>query len=346
MNKFDFSEDQKEKMGIWRVANISTKEHGTQSKNRKTGESVYHSHIIPKTKWIETVWKDIRKDLSDYLENPEIGVKAHTGTHNLLSSWVVCANLYFILRNNESLKQLMLKFLQEKVSNQIVEIIDIQLEFAFPEGDKLHPSFLLGEKDGSRGSGQTSPDVAFKVKTINGDGIILTECKYTEHSFYSCSARKIDNESTRINNPDPDRCMKQVKDCDYSSVCHQSVWGRKYLSLLKISEFGKTKLGRCPAATAGYQLLRQQALAEGIAQNGRYNFVASTVAFDIRNADLKGCLRTTGIDDFQTGWGKLFAGKSIFKTWTHQEWVQFVRDNQVNGEFNEWLGYLNKRYGY
>jgi hypothetical protein len=240
----------------------------------------------------------------------------------------------------------MLEFLKRHVSDQITEITDVELEFAFPKEDELHPAKLLGEMDGSRGSGQTSPDVAFKVKTIDGDGLILTECKYTEHSFYGCSARKIDKESKRINNPDPDRCMIRVKERDYSSVCHQTVWGRKYLSLLEISEFGISKLERCPAATAGYQLLRQQALAEGIAQNGRYTFVASTVAFDNRNAVLKGCLSTTGIDGFQTGWGKLFAGKAIFKTWTHQDWVQFVSDNQVNGEFREWLGYLNERYGY
>lgn len=346
MSKIDFSADQKEKMKIWREANISTKEHGTQSKNRKTGEPIYHSHIIPKNNWKETIWDGIRDELVNYIDNPELKVQAHIGTHNLVSSWILAANLYFPVKKSDSLKKLSLSFLQQYVSSKITELVNVELEFAFPKGDILHPAKLLGEMDGSRGSGQTSPDVAFEVKTIDGDGLILTECKYTEHSFYGCSARKIDKESTRINNPDPNRCMKRVKDCDYSSVCHQTVWGRKYLSLLEISEFGKSKLERCPAATGGYQLLRQHALAEGIAQSGRYTFVASTVAFDNRNADLKGCLRTTGIDDFQTGWGKLFAGKAIFKTWTHQEWVQFVRDNQVNGDFNEWLGYLNERYGY
>lgn len=339
MSKFDFSEDQKKKMVIWRKDQISSSENGFQ--NGKNYE-----HIIPKDLWKETLWSGIKKDseLTKYLRDNNI--QAHTGTHNLVSSWVNCANLYFPIHENIPLQHLMLMFLKERISDQIIEIIDVQLEFAFPVGDKLHPSELLGEMDGSRGSGQTSPDLAFKVKTIEGDGIILTECKYTEHSFYGCSARKIDNESTRINNPDPLRCMKRVKDCDYSSVCHQAVWGRKYLSLLKISEFGKSKLERCPAATSGYQLLRQQALAEGIAKSERYLLVASTVAFDERNKDLIGCLRTTGINDFQTGWGKLFDGKAIFKTWTHQDWVQFVRNNQVNGEFDDWLKYLYERYGY
>jgi hypothetical protein len=42
----------------------------------------------------------------------------------------------------------------------------------------------------------------------------------------------------------------------------------------------------------------------------------------------------------------LFDGEAIFKTWTHQDWVQFVRENQVYGEFDEWLDYLKERYNY
>ena len=74
--------------------------------------------------------------------------------------------------------------------------------------------------------------------------------------------------------------------------------------------------------------------------------MASTVAFDDRNIELKNCLRSTGIKDFQTEWEKIFEGKSLFKTWTHQEWVQFVRETNSTGEFNDWLEYLEKRYQY
>lgn len=342
----NFYSSQKTKMEIWRAANISTKRLGTQSKNRKTGEPLYHPYIIPRANWHETIWVGIRKDLKDYLENPEFNVKAHTGTHNLLSSWVVCANLYFFIRNNESLKQLMLKFLQEKVSDQITEIIDVQLEFAFHKEDKLHPAELLGEMDGNRGSGQTSPDIAFLLKTKTGNGLVLTENKFVEHSFYSCSARRTKSKGNHEGNPDTARCMKAAIGYDYKFNCHQTTWGRKYWSLLNLSDIGKSTLLRCPAATAGYQLFRQQALAEGIAQSGRYTLVASTVAFDERNTDLIGCLKTTGINDFQTNWGKLFNGKALFRTWTHQEWVKFVRDNMVNGELENWIKYMKGRYDY
>ncbi|MFA5820468.1 MAG: hypothetical protein WC854_14475, partial [Bacteroidales bacterium] len=279
-----------------------------------------------------------------YLDRKNI--QHHTGTHNLLSSWVACANLYFPVRLNAHLRILMLEFLQQKISNQITEITDVELEFAFPHGDPLHPSNLLGEEDGSRGSGQTSPDVAFLVTTRQADGLVLTECKYTEHSFYRCSARRTEDKEKRKGNPDPAKCLKPANLCDYKTICHQTVWKRKYWNNLSLSNNGKTILKRCPATSAGYQLFRQQALAEGIIKSGRYSLIVSAVAFDDRNTDLISCLKSTGIHDFQTSWGSIFDGQSIFKTWTHQEWVTFVKENQVGGQFDGWLKYLNERYGY
>lgn len=333
----NFTEQQRLHQIKWRKANIRSIEIGIQNKSG-------FEHIIPKSKWPEALWSGIRKDLLDYLKQKKI--QHHTGTHNLLSSWVVCANLYFPVRQQNGFLDLMLEFLKLKVSTEITGISGVELEFAFPKSDSLHPSRLLGEMDGLRGSGQTSPDVAFLVKTKIGDGIVLTECKYMEHSFYKCSARRTEDKEEKKGNPDPERCMQPGNAVDYKSICHQSVWGRKYWEYLDISDLGKKILTRCPAATSGYQLLRQQALAEGMMRSGKFSLVASSVAFDDRNNTFKNCLSSTGINDFQTEWTKLFDGKAIFKTWTHQEWVQFVKVNQINGECDDWLRYLYGRYSY
>lgn len=53
----------------------------------------------------------------------------------------------------------------------VVAVDAIELEYA--EVGELHPSTLLGELGGSRGSGQTSPDFAFLVN--GGRGLVLTE---------------------------------------------------------------------------------------------------------------------------------------------------------------------------
>jgi hypothetical protein len=337
MSEFNFDLEQRKHQEIWRKTNISISERGFQNKRD-------YEHIIPRRIWIETLWEDIRLELPVYLDQKNI--QHHTGTHNLLSSWVACANLYFSVRQNPTLRILMAEFLRQKISDQIIEITDVELEYAFPQNDPLHPSMLLGEEDGIRGSGQTSPDVAFLIKTKQGSGIVLTECKYTEHSFYKCSARRTEDKVKRKGNPDPSRCLEQASICDYQTICHQTVWERKYWNNLILSKQGKTILKRCPATSAGYQLFRQQSLTEGIMKSGRYSLVASTVAFDDRNTELKTCLRSTGIPDFQTGWGGIFEGKAIFRTWTHQEWVEFVRKNQVKGQFNDWLKYIQDRYGY
>ena len=332
-----FNKDQREIQTIWREKHIVNRIKGTQNKKN-------YAHILPKYIWTESLWSDIRTTLPQFIEQKKI--QPHSGVNNLLSSWVVTANLYFPLIHDTSLKEIMLEFIKQKISTEIQDITDITLEFAFPVGDRLHPSNLLGEMDGSRGSGQTSPDVAFLVKTKNGEGVILTECKFTESSFYRCSARRKTDNSERKGNPNPLKCMQTAKSCNYKNICHQTVWGRKYWDLLTLTSYGEDILKRCPAATSGYQLFRQQALAEGIMESGNYEFVVSSVAFDERNEKLKKCLSTSGIDDFQTKWASIFEGKASFKTWTHQEWVQYVRENQKTGEHNSWLDYLNDRYDY
>ena len=333
--KIEFREEQIESQINWRKGNISTNIWGIQNGKK-------YEHIIPHEKWEETLWESIRDDVRTYLQKNV--VKAHTGTHNLLSSWVNCANLYFPIRKRQEFRCLMLGFLQEKIDARIFAIYDVELEFAF-EGD-LGPAEVLGETGGNRGSGQTSPDVAFLVRTKNGKGIVLTESKYTEHSFYPCSARTTKESERRPLNPDPSRCMRPASECDFQSICHQTVWGRKYWDNLELSAHGKKILLRCPAAIGGYQLFRQQSLAEAYSRSGEFNLVVSTIAFDGRNRTLIKSNRGSGVNDFQTEWGGLFEGKTLFRTWKHQECVEYVRQYGKVSLVTKWLDYINRRYGY
>ena len=213
----NFHDMQKEYQIEWRKENIPTKEWGTQN-GRK------YEHIIPRGKWEETLWNGIRGEVMEFLTEKE--VQAHTGTHNLLSSWVNCANLYFPVRIEKEFKRLMLGFLQERIDADILALEDVELEFAL-DGE-LSPATALGEIGGKRGSGQTSPDVAFLVQYKDGKGIVLTESKYTEHNFYPCSARTTIESERRPANPDPSRCLLPANGTDYRTICHQMVWGRKY----------------------------------------------------------------------------------------------------------------------
>src|SRR5690554_6329595 len=135
MKEVNFNESQRQSQINWCKANISYSERG--SHNGKTYE-----YIIPNDKWLDTVFPVIQNELNIYIE--EKGIIKHTGVNNLMSSWVLSANLYFFVRSSKNFNSLMLKFLKQKVSDTITEILDVHFEFAFDDGNALHPSNLLG----------------------------------------------------------------------------------------------------------------------------------------------------------------------------------------------------------
>ena len=323
----------------WREKYLATEEQGWQSRRQ-------YPWILPQQPWEEVLWPGIRSDsehsLPAYLRRNRI--QKHQGVHNLKSSWMLCANLYFPFCASEHGRSLMGGFLREHVSAQIQSMEAGELEYA-GIGD-LHPSRLLGEQSGIWGAGQTSPDIAFLA---NGRrALILIENKLVEHSFYSCSARRHEGSTKREGNPDPSRCQNPATLIDNpASRCHQAAWSRRYWEHLA-PIFNREMLPAlkcCPAARAGYQLFRQQALAEGIAASGAYELVMSCVAFDARNAAIQSFLRRTGISDLRQ-WEQLFDGKASFAVFTHQQWVTWVRDHDTAGTWTDWLDYVARRYGY
>ena len=102
-------------------------------------------------------------------------------------------------------------------------------------------------------------------------------------------------------------------------------------------------LPHCPAVQVGFQLFRQQALAEGIAQSGRYDLVASAVAVDERNEDAEAALRRSGIAGLRQ-WREIFKGRARFAVFTHQEWVGWVQEQDTAGTWSDWLSYVSSRY--
>ena len=105
------------------------------------------------------------------------------------------------------------------------------------------------------------------------------------------------------------------------------------------------ELAYCPAMTDGYQLLRQQALAQGILNAGMFDYVISGVAYDERNIQLLGCLKRTGIDDFRVEWSKLFTSGVSFHSFSHQALVAWVTRSRVD-YVKKWGEYVSDRYGY
>jgi hypothetical protein len=329
----DFRNEQIQLQLSWRKKQNISKENGSQ--NGKVRD-----WIIPRAEWKKTIWTELEDSLDNYLIKEN--VQHHTGVHNLLSSWILCSNLYFGTYVDDNFKELFRQFLEIKLETNIDKINEIYLEFAL-EGD-LNPDNLLGEPNGKRGSGQTSPDVAVSYTTDGKKNLILIECKYTEHSFYNCSGRKKKTNSGLLPNPNPERCLIKETITDFSNNCHQIIWGRKYWDYLEISKYGENILTKCPSSIGGYQLVRQQALAEGIQRSGQFNKVFSCVAYDGRNEHLMSSMTLTGIASIKENFKKLFNLKSDFIIWEHQEWVKYVKNNGKGKFEEEWVKYINERY--
>jgi len=334
-----FDQQMEEHQKKWRnkPGNVSSSEQGWQNGKQ-------YPWILPPALWEEGLWPRIRsgsaRSLPAYLD--EYRIQKHVGVNNLKSSWTLCANLYFPFRCSTDGRALLAGFLAEKVHPSIKSVEGVELEYA-GRGD-LHPSVLLGEAGGKKGAGQTSPDVAFLVN--QGNGLILTENKFTEHSFYPCSALKKKGSPGKPVNPDPTRCKQPLAVLNNpTGQCHQMAWGRKYWKHLQPCARREVlaTLSRCPAATAGYQLFRQQALGEGIATTSKYELVVSCLAVDERNVTLKKCLTSTGMADAWE-WGKLFEGKALFRVFFHQDWVAWVRKRGDPEEWRGWLNWVTERY--
>ena len=321
----------------WRAANVATEEFGQQNRVRRPW-------ILPSDSWEEGLWPGIRgcsqNSLPAYLESN--CVQKHTGAHNLKSSWILCANLYFPFQASGDGRAIFASFLKRHVDCEIDSLERIELEYADEGG--LHPSRLLGETRGGRGSNQTSPDLGLVVN--GGKGLVLVEIKLTEHSFYPCSGYKKQDGYGRPVNPDTDRCERPADVArDPATQCHQATWGRTYWEhLASVVDLDVLDaLPHCPAAKSGYQLFRQQALAEGIAKSGKYDLVVSSVAVDDRNESLDAALRGSDINGVRQ-WGRLFQGQARYAVFTHQQWVSWVREHDA-GRWGNWLNYVETRYG-
>ena len=213
--------------------------------------------IVPRNLWEEGLWPGIRtgsdNSLPAYLKKAR--VQKHSGVHNLKSSWILCANLYFPFRRSGRDRNLLASFLRQHVARQIETLDTVELEHS--EDGGLHPSRLLGETGGSRGAGQTSPDLGLLVN--DGRGLVLVENKFTERDFSNCSARNHTGSAERAGNPDPDRCNHPVAVLwDPAGQCHQSAWGRRYWEHLAAMADHEilAAMPCCPAAKQGYQLFR------------------------------------------------------------------------------------------
>ena len=109
----DFNRRMEEDQVEWRNRHIANQQPGSQ--NRKT-----RPWILPQNLWEDGLWVGIRRSsdhpLQRYLDAEE--VQKHGGAHNLKSSWILCANLYFPFQRD---LPMLAAFLQDHVAAEMGE---------------------------------------------------------------------------------------------------------------------------------------------------------------------------------------------------------------------------------
>lgn len=304
-----------------------------------------YPHLLPSRDWVRGLHLDIQKSLPDYLQSERI--QPHNHKHNLLSSWVLCANMYFPFRRDWDGRKLIAGFLSDVIELDGWDVSGVELEYAAYA--PLDPATVLGERRGHRGANQTSPDVAFMLSKPSGiKGIVLVECKYVESDFGICSGYSQTKKllRSRTANPNRDRCNNAsliVEDPENS--CHLVSWGRKYWQHLTpiVDKDAFNELSYCPARSNGYQLLREYAYAQALADSSQYEVVIYAIAWDPRNEALIRSMRGAGLREIETGWSKLFPRGVPIKTWSHNQWVDYV-DRNGGSAWQPWVEYVSARY--
>ena len=85
-----FNQEMNVPQTAWRSQHVLTKEYGSQNRLRR-------AWILPSADWEAGLWPGIRSEsansLPTYFDDNDI--EKHLSVHNLKSSWVLCAILYF-----------------------------------------------------------------------------------------------------------------------------------------------------------------------------------------------------------------------------------------------------------
>jgi len=292
----------------------------------------HYTHILPEVRWQLNLWDGIRKEAQLYFSDNQIAW--HRDRHNLLSSQVLCVNIFFPLRKHPHL-------LKPWLSHHfdVESICDLDFEYIGPEGNNY-----FNEK-GGRGQNRTSSDLSITWRDgAKRKNMLLLEFKFTESNFGECSKK---------DNTNPERCRSSEKIvASPKTQCYRAKIGRKYWDKIldNDSPFRREVLTTerfCPFRYDFYQLMRNQLLAHCIRSD-------STAGFDrvefgvIYHADNEDLLRMShpfaGERNPLKVWPSLLRNPDTFHAFTIQGSLNTI-DEGLPEELVGWRTYLRQRYG-
>jgi len=298
-----------------------------------------YPHILPQDLWFLNMWEGVCFKAVKYFDKSQI--RWHAQKHNLLSSQILCINLFFPLREHPELLKL---WLSSRLAD-VEEVTDLDFEYIGPD-DPQEPSGYRNyfNEEGSRGQNRTSADVAVTWRNSEGSkNLLLLEFKFTEANFGVCS---------RYPNMDSKRCLSSREVVrSPRTKCYRAQVGRHYWDYISAgnSPFRQELLtaeGYCPFRYDFYQLMRNQLLAHCIQTDPKehYNKVDFSIMYHTDNDRLMIMSRPFNKEkDPLKAWQKLLSYPDTFHVFTIQGLLEVVGGN-LPSNLVDWRKYLEQKY--
>jgi len=293
-----------------------------------------HRHILPRELWDLNLWEPIRA--AARIHFLEQRISWHEQRHNLLSSQIQCVNVFYPLRDHQSL---LAAFLVDRL-RQLARVGEMYFEYIGDENYLNEP--------GGKGSMRTSADVAIEwYDALNSRNLLLLEYKFTERGFGPCGG------ATSRGNKDKSRCRRASELMEApGSMCYLvEPKGRPYWDIA-LAPDGPLNAGvlasesHCPFRYDFYQLMRNQLLAHQIESDPNSGFDSATFGV-VYHADNEELLRMGhpfgGERNPLTAWTRLLQEQKRFISFTVQELLAAV-DAKLPSHLEEWRAFLRARY--
>ena len=317
-----------------RMVDYKTNILGIAEKGKRRGRE--YDHILPSQQWPLNLWSGIQRQSIEYFSKNDI--RWHRERDNLLSSQVLCINVFFPLRNHPHLLDNMLREFYPSLDR----VNSVDFEYIGPQD--------YFNEGGGRGYNRTSADVSIKWKdNKDADNLLLVEFKFTEQNFGGCG---------RGENPHPEWCddgkfiLESPETACYRASEKKRPYWKKIMpeqgeGILKLSMLKKTPC--CPFKHEFYQLMRNQLFAHCLANDSdvKLHTAEFAVCHDERNKDIVTLSHPVeGNRDAFAVWESFLRTPTTFKHFTVQHLLHHI-DQSVSlpTEIKEWRAFLNERYG-
>lgn len=321
----EFREQMRDKQSVFKAESLGVKQMGSW-------RNIHYPHLLPEEAWSLNLWEGTSYQAIRHFA--QAGISWSEQKHSMLSSQVLCVNLFFPLRNHpEALKPWLASHFD------VDQVVAVEFQYVGPDDRDYF------NEEGTRGPGRIRADVAIAwLDRSQKKNVLLIKFTFAERSLGMCSQR---------GNPSPWRChySRNVVGSPHS-YCHKDELGFTYWYdiMSRESPFLQERLtleGYCPFRYDLFALMRGQLLAHML-QEDNGNDIARAYFGVMYHADNDELLRMPHWFYRERNplraWPTLLKDESSFRPFTIQEMVAAM-EGALPGDLSEWRAYLKQRYG-